>query len=658
VDRLTKFVVLGWTSVALALEIRLLASGWSNLPLLTVGVAAFALALGFLERKAVAAVLALAYVFPAIVHVWHGGAPYAPHEALWMVALVGIMLPDAIRSPWHIPPPWRAPLLAAALVVVVTSPIVILREIDLNPGLLTDMHGWSWGGATWPSIGVTWSLHVALTLVVGLLWFDWLFGARDLDFHAFVLAPLVVSGFALAAVSIYQLLFDLSFLNDTVFASIGRASGTMFDGNVSGTLAALGIGGSFLWARARWPAGAALPALAVAVNWLAVWATGSRTAFAAAAIVTCCIGVSLYKEGSLSRARLMWAGGGVVALLIAVVVVAGVTNPRLVGPLTRVWNTLPGPSAASVESFGGEMWNRNGYGTAATAMFRQSPFFGIGVGMYHTIAGDYLSGGLPPDNAQNWLRHQLVEFGVVGGLGWMLWFVAFGVFVVRARRGDVPHAWATRGILVAFAAISMLGMPGQDVMVVVTFWAIAFWHAALVGPPPDRPLSRWTWTAVVAVVALSAAGTAGLAMTRLRVPVRALTATWPYSYGFASPEPAGANEGYRRTRSHAVAVLDAPSQWLAVSVQLDHATDQAVDVRVWSNGTALLKGRLSGSSPLTAFVQLPAAPARVLLEAASRRADSRRPFAIRSAESLILVKWEFLERAPTPFNGYSRPISS
>jgi hypothetical protein len=264
VDRLTKIAVLVWTAAALALEIWLLTSGWSNLPVLTVGVAALMLALGWYQKKivALALVLVVAYLFPALVSLWHGGAHYTPHEAVWMVALVAAILPDAVRSGWHIPSPWRAVLLTAALVVVVTSPIVILREIDLSPGLLADMHGWNWGGATWPSIGVTWSLYVALTLVVGLLWFDWLFAA-DIDVHRFVLTPLVIGGFVMAAVSIDQLLVDVRFLNETVYGAIGRASGTMYDSNVSGTISALLIGASFLWARREWPRTMAPAAVAV-----------------------------------------------------------------------------------------------------------------------------------------------------------------------------------------------------------------------------------------------------------------------------------------------------------------------------------------------------------------------------------------------------------
>jgi O-antigen ligase/polysaccharide polymerase Wzy-like membrane protein len=657
VDRLTKIVVLVWTSAALALEIWLLTSGWSNLPLLMIGVGALMLVLGLFQKKIIALVLVAAYAFPALVGIWHGGAHYTPHEALWMVALVAAIFPDAVRSGWHIPSPWRAVLITAALVIVVTSPIVILREIDWNPGLLTDMHGWNWGGATWPSIGVTWSLYVALTLVVGLLWFDWLF-ATDIDLHAFVLTPLVIGGFVMAAVSIYQLLVDVRFLNETVYGAIGRASGTMYDSNVSGTISALLIGASFLWARRMWPRTVAPAVIAVIANWLAVWATGSRTAFLAAAVVTVFIGISLVREHALSRARVVWAGALFVTAVMIVVALAGMMNPATVGPLGRVRATLPSLSASSMKAFAAEMWNRNQYGIAATSMFRQNPLFGIGVGAFHTLASDYIDGGLPPDNAQNWLRHQVVEFGLLGSLVWIIWFVAFGLFVVRTRLGEGPSLWVTRGILLGFALISMLGMPGQDVMVVITFWTIAFWHVSLAGRPAAAALSRWTWTAVMVAVVVVAAGTTEVALTRLRVPVRALAEKWPYAYGFSSPESGDDKAGYRRTRSHAVAVLEAPYQWMAVSVRLDHKGDEPVDVRVWTNGAALLKGRLDGTVPLTAFVQLPNAPARVLLEAASRKAGSRRPFAVRGSESLILVKWEFLERAPAPFNGYPRPISS
>ena len=61
--------------------------------------------------------------------------------------------------------------------------------------------------------------------MVGLVWFDWLFSALDLNFERDVVVPLAVSASLLTVVLIYQLFFDLSFLNDTVFGVIGRAGG-------------------------------------------------------------------------------------------------------------------------------------------------------------------------------------------------------------------------------------------------------------------------------------------------------------------------------------------------------------------------------------------------------------------------------------------------
>src|SRR6185295_7005927 len=92
-----------------------------------------------------------------------------------------------------------------ALVLLVGTPIIILREMDFYPGLM------AWSSA--PTFAARWVLHIALTLVVGILWFDWLCGARDLDFHTGVATPLAVSMLLMAAVAAYQLFGDFSFLN-------------------------------------------------------------------------------------------------------------------------------------------------------------------------------------------------------------------------------------------------------------------------------------------------------------------------------------------------------------------------------------------------------------------------------------------------------------
>jgi O-Antigen ligase len=662
VDRLTKIVVLAWICAAIAFQVWVQTPGWPNLPLVAAVVAAASLTAGVLEPRLIAAVLAVSYLFPVILRTLHGGSAYAPNEIVWITAFAGVLLPGAARTPWHIPARWRASLVTAALVVVITSPIICLREIDLNPGLLRDLRGWSFGGGTWPSLIVTWSMYSSLTLVVGLVWFDWLFGARDLDFERYVVMPLALSACVLLAVLIYQLFVDVNFLNDTIYGVIGRAGGTMYDANLSGTVAALWVGGLVLLAWRSRKYRAVLAMIGGLAAWLGVWASGSRTAFAAAALVTITIAIAALAENGLSTVKRLYIPAAVVGVIAVFIVLIAAANPRVIGPANRVWATLPSPTVASVRDFAAEMWNRNRYGLAATAIVKSHPLFGIGVGTYQTIAFDYVSDGpLQPDNAQNWLRHQIVEFGLVGALGWIIWFVSFAIFVLRVNRHDDPGAWITRGILVAFGAISMLGMPGQAVVVAVTFWTIAFWYTSFnTNVRRDAAVPRWTWVAVVVVAAIAGAGTAWDAATSLRVPERARASTWPYSYGFAAPRADG--EGYRQARSHALTVLDVPSRWLSVSVRPDAnaAGRQPVDVRVWADGATVLKAQLQSGGPLTAIVQLPSGSKRVLLEAAGRRLDSSRPFFVRDAEALYFLKWEFLERPPADFNGagYHRPITS
>src|SRR5262249_30877591 len=134
-----------------------------------------------------------------------------------------------------------------------------------------------------------WSRQVRLGVVVGILWFDWLFGAAaagPLDVHATILTPLAASAALMASVAVYQLFVDVRFLNHTVYGEIARASGTVFDANVCGTIAGLWVGGVLLWAAARRGRKSWLMASGVSLACLAVWATGSRTVFAAAVITS------------------------------------------------------------------------------------------------------------------------------------------------------------------------------------------------------------------------------------------------------------------------------------------------------------------------------------------------------------------------------------
>src|SRR5262249_35888765 len=130
---------------------------------------------------------------------------------------------------------------------------------------------------------------------------------------------------------------------------------------------------------------------------------------------------------------------------------------------------------------------------------------------------------------------------------------------------------------------------------------------------------------------------------------------------FASAETVAGEDGYRRSHAYSLAVLDAPSRWLSVSVRPEPgAAGPPMDVRVWADGQTVLKAQLSSSGPLTAIVQLPARLQRVLSDGQGRPLGSDRPFFVRTAEPRYFLKWEFLDRPPSNFNGagYLKPFSS
>ena len=113
--------------------------------------------------------------------------------------------------------------------------------------------------------------------------------------------------------------------------------------------------------------------------------------------------------------------------------------------------------------------DRDGYGVVAIDLIRQFPFFGVGIGSFNLLVRDhyYLMTGvrtLFPDNAQNWYRHQFAELGLVGSIGWILWVVSFGWFLLSAGtsppRASPPKMFATtlvRGLLVALAVVFTAG---------------------------------------------------------------------------------------------------------------------------------------------------------------------------------------------------------
>ncbi len=662
-DRATKLIVVGWACTALAAEIWLL-GGW-RLPLFALSAFTLAAVLTAFDRRAIAFVLALTYLCPALIYLYTGRR-FVLYDAVWMAALLGALAPASVRTGWHIPGPWRGALVCWALVVGVGASIVVVREVDFTPALIhvSTIANTARGG--WPAFIVRFVLHSSLVLVLGILWFDWLFGMPRIDFHELVAGPLAASALGMAVVAIYQLFVNVRFMNPTVYAGLGRASGTLFDANVCGTVAALWIGGAVLWANqlGRWR-----PHVAVAgmtIGWLTVWASGSRTAFAAAVLVTAFSLVTLYTE------RRRQSGGRALPLvaitaagLLGLVAFLATADLGVVGPARRLWATLPEPSVESVRTAALEMWNRNDYGSASTAMIREFPWFGVGVGSFQNLLPEFAAPmegrRLPPDNAQNWYRHQFAEFGLFGSLAWIAWVVLFAVFVMKGRKDAPPAAWTARGVLVALALISLLGMPGQETSVAITFWTMAFWYVWLVGAPPPAPIRLPAWAAIAVALAVYAAGTVWAAGNELRVPVRATRGGWAYSYGFYPPERGEGGGEYRWTEQRAVAVIDAPQRWLALTVSVNpfkiaggssasgisNQPIRPVDVKVWRDRQLVVAEHLTSTAPVTQYISVPGGRQRVMLETWVSRVIRPRDIGIADdRERGLLVKWEFLAALP------------
>jgi hypothetical protein len=107
-ERATKLMVAGAACAFVALKVVLLSPAWPLLLPMSAAVFLAGASLAFFDRRAVFGVLVFLYLFPALIALLHG--PYhLDYDVLWLSGLVGVMAPDAFRTPWRIPSPWRAP---------------------------------------------------------------------------------------------------------------------------------------------------------------------------------------------------------------------------------------------------------------------------------------------------------------------------------------------------------------------------------------------------------------------------------------------------------------------------------------------------------------------------------------------------------------------
>jgi hypothetical protein len=97
-------------------------------------------------------------------------------DIVWMAGLAGALLRTGVRARWSLPPLWRLLLGGWALVLTLAWPIVVARELGFNWHTLRDDAAInSWAMLTAARV-VAWVLYVTQTQLLGLLWFDWLWG--------------------------------------------------------------------------------------------------------------------------------------------------------------------------------------------------------------------------------------------------------------------------------------------------------------------------------------------------------------------------------------------------------------------------------------------------------------------------------------------------
>jgi hypothetical protein len=612
--QLSKLFVFASLAGALAFESWQGRFAYPYLPALA-ATSALAAAIGgrFAPRRTAATILVVAYWFP-VLFVAATRRPFLPpFFVVWSSALAGLVAGDPDALTWSYPRRWRFALVLWALSVALVWPIVAAREADFAPFALVERYRVSntgIGGS--PTLMVSWTADVVILHLLGLLWFDWLF--RRLkdgvdDVRRWIAWPLALGGSTGALLALYQGAVDLGFLSGGVWPSMGRAAGPLLDGNAAGMMAALWSAGVLAFADDRRARPCAI--LGALVCWGGLWMTGSRTALLAALIALSPLGLlAIRRAGGFRRRRRELAIGAVAAAAVFMTLVFAPIR----SPLQRLRYMPTFAGDAGVDWLVREVWDRSSYGGAAGTLIAQHPAVGIGLGMFHMMGADYIRMHLhqvPPDNAQNWWRHNIVELGGMGAAGLVIWSVLFAAYLYRTGgRGEnaVPAA-AIKGALVAIGLASLMGMPAQSLPIALTFWTFAFWYFRLVddGSAASGPrLSRAAWIVISVWLAAYLGFTIVEGRRALRPAERALDGDWPYMYGMYEPPLAPAERVralWTEARGVAIIAVDGPTLVLTVRAAHPDITEHPVRAVVTVNGKIAVDTKLYTDVPIVKTIE-------------------------------------------------------
>jgi len=653
-EQATKGLIL--MSLAAAIAVRAFVADGNQTGFAVIAAASFAAAwtIGAFWENAAGLVLGATLIAPAVFSRFWVHDPNA-YPLFLTAGLLGAMLRRGSWRHWSLPTEWRVPLVGWALAAAVGWPIIALREVDFHPELpgMLDLPASAIALSARSSIAI--AADAAALLMLGIVWLDWLFQQYSGDrrrFQRSLVVPLLAGGTVACAVAAYQLFGDNTFLN-AGWAQFHRSAATMMDANGFGIAAMLCACGFLACldrgADRQWNA---VMLGGFVLSLVGTWASGSKTALVAAMIALAFAAESLARpSGSSGRTRRR----GRLAVLAIACAAAGVLLFALrdTGPALRIGWILPRASLDSVAGFSRMLWDRGGYGRAAVEMIRSHPWFGVGLGAFPLIVGDYqfshLGGPLAPDNAQNWIRHNLAELGAVGSLGWMVWAVCLAIAVFRRpNRARDRSAGIVGGALIGIVLVSQVGMPTQNAAVAMAFWTFLFWYFSDRWPATPngerQSVASWQWVLLAAAVVVFAIGTLHTGLTSLRVPMRARQGGWNYVYGFHEIERTPAGNEYRSTDQHAVAVVRAssPVVKLAVWVTRPDVATHPVLARVWHDDRLVLETVLHDNHPVTTDVIIDRDPRMLMVRTYLDRTVPASP-----PDLGLAVQWTFADMPQT-----------
>ena len=273
--------------------------------------------------------------------------------------------------------------------------------------------------------------------------------------------------------------------------------------------------------------------------------------------------------------------------------------------------------------------DRYGYAPAAMQMITEHPWAGVGAGTFHTLVRDFAlmttRKPLVPDNAQSWYRHLLAELGLLGSLPWIAWCVVF-VSALLLARPAIAIAFRLASCaarFVGFGIIALIGMPGQSLTVILTFWTLVYWFASLKGitasssESTTAPWSKGIWAATLALVAVHAAITVADARGDLLPRNRSMRFGWDYRYGIKDPEPApDGGPGRRWADLRSMSVVPVRGKVLKFVAWIDHpdGDERPVHVRIWVDKKIVYDDDLKRSAAIMRDIPAPPGQTHIVVE--------------------------------------------